>query len=407
MPTGTRPHAIRLAQRGTPREINRQIVLNLIRARQPLSRADLARLMSARRAAVSVLVKDLIDEGLVFEGSKGEALRGRKPQFLYIDTRKRCIAAVDLRPTRTSVMLTDVVGQPLIGPSTFATPRDSKRCISTLADRIRMLLDEHREAGRCEGIGVVVPGMVDRTGSRVLFAPRLDWKDVEFREPLAAATGLPVHIENSGKAGALAQLWTARGDAAPPADFVFISVSDGLGVGVVVGGRLLRGQHNIGGEFGHIPLNVDGPPCACGANGCWEAYVSNLATLSRYFGRPLSPHEPVPPEFATFTVDDLIARVRGGDRKAAAALHATARYLGLGFGALMNAVDPARIYLSGEITTVWDLIESTVTRAVSERVLAPASPTPEIVLVPASEIPRLRGAAALVSAPAFAAPDVA
>src|SRR6187399_110031 len=97
------PSAFQLAQRGTPREINRRIALNLIRARQPLSRADLARLMGTRRAAVGVLVKDLIDDGLVFEGAKGETRRGRKPQFLYIETRKRCIVAVDLRPTRVSV----------------------------------------------------------------------------------------------------------------------------------------------------------------------------------------------------------------------------------------------------------------------------------------------------------------
>jgi N-acetylglucosamine repressor len=400
-------NAFRLAQRGTLREINRRIALNLIRARQPLSRADLARMMGARRGLVSVLVKELIDEQLVFEGAKGEAVRGRKPQFLYIDTRTRCIVAVDLRPTRTSVMITDVVGEPLVGESSFATPQDPARFIKALAQRIRALLDAHKEFGRCEGVGVVVPGMVDLTGSRVLFAPRLDWKDVPLRERLASAIGLPVHIENSGKAGALAQMWIARSDGPPPPDFVFLSISDGLGVGVVTGGRLLRGRHNIGGEFGHMPLNVDGPPCACGANGCWEAYVSNLATLSRYFGRQLSPHEPIPREFATFTVDDLIARARGGDGKAIAALQSTARYLGLGIGAMVNVVDPSRIYVSGEITTAWHLIEPVVSAAIGERVLPAAAPPPSMVLVPAGDVPRLRGAAALVVAPAFAAPEVA
>src|SRR5687768_2125324 len=397
-------NAFRLAQRGTLREINRRIALNLIRARQPLSRADLARMMGARRGAVSVLVKDLIDEKLVFEGAKGEAVRGRKPQFLYIETRTRCIVAVDLRPTRTSVMITDVVGEPLVGESSFATPQDPNRFIKTLVARIGVLLDEHKEFGRCEGVGVVVPGMVDLAGSRVLFAPRLDWKDVPLRERLASAIGLPVRIENSGKAGALAQMWIARSDGPPPPDFVFLSVSDGLGVGVVTGGRLLRGHHNVGGEFGHMPLNVDGPPCACGANGCWESYVSNLATLSRYFGRQLSPREPIPREFATFTVDDVIARARGGDSKAIVALHSTARYLGLGLGAMINVVDPSRIYVSGEITTAWNLIEPVVSAAIAERVLPAAAPPPPIVLVPAGDVPRLRGASALVVAPAFAAP---
>jgi len=89
-------NTFRLAQRGTPRGINRLFALNVIRTRQPVSRADLARL-GTTRGAVSVLVRNLIDDGLVFEGAKGEALRGRKPQFLYVDARQRCSVAVDLR----------------------------------------------------------------------------------------------------------------------------------------------------------------------------------------------------------------------------------------------------------------------------------------------------------------------
>jgi predicted NBD/HSP70 family sugar kinase len=188
---------------------------------------------------------------------------------------------------------------------------------------------------------------------------------------------------------------------------VFVSVSDGLGVGVVVGGELLRGQHNIAGEFGHVPLNIDGPRCACGATGCFEAYVSNLATLSRYFGRDLRGPRPLPAKAALLTVDDLIARARAGDGKATAALQATARYLGLGLGALINAFDPPRIYLGGEITGAWDMIEETVRTGLAERALTPSAAATPIQVVPLEQYPRLRGAAALVSAPAFAAPVVA
>ena len=121
---------------------------------------------------------------------------------------------------------------------------------------------------------------------RVLHAPTLGWRDVDLREPLAAATGLRVQIENSGRACALAQMWALRaGTAQSPGDLVFVSVSDGVGVGVIMNGEVLRGRHNIAGEFGHVPLSLDGPRCSCGSNGCWEAYVSNRATLARYFGR--------------------------------------------------------------------------------------------------------------------------
>ena len=312
------PQNLRVATRGTTREINRRIALNLIRTNQPISRADLARLMGTRRGAVSLLVTELIEDGAVFEGATGEARRGRKPTFLYVDSRKRCVVAVDIRPTRTFVMVTDLVGRQLASVTSFPTERDPKRFVADLVKRIKAILVDHKDLGRCQGVGVVVPGMVESGAGRVLLAPNLGWKDVSLRDPIASALGLPVQIENSGKACALAQLWASR-DAKAPTNFVYITVSDGLGVGIVMDNELVRGQHNIAGEFGHVPLNIDGPRCGCGATGCWEAYVSNLATLSRYFGRDLR-ERPMSADAAALTVDDLIARARGGDGKAMAAL---------------------------------------------------------------------------------------
>ncbi len=399
------PQNLRVATRGTTREINRRIALNLIRTNQPISRADLARLMGTRRGAVSLLVNELIEDGAIFEGATGEAKRGRKPTFLYIDSRKRCVVAVDIRPTRTFVMVTDLVGRQLASVTSFPTERDPKKFVSDLVRRIKAILVEHKDLGRCQGVGVVVPGMVESEAGRVLLAPNLGWKDVKLRDPISAGLGIPVQIENSGKACALAQLWATR-DAKAPSNFVYITVSDGLGVGIVMGGELVRGQHNIAGEFGHLPLNIDGPRCGCGATGCWEAYVSNLATLSRYFGRDLR-ERPVSADIAALTVDDLIARARGGDGKALAALLSTARYLGLGLGSVVNAIDPSQVYIGGEITAAWDLIEPTVRSALAERALTPPAGATPITIVPPEQYPRLRGAAALVAAPSFAERGVA
>jgi predicted NBD/HSP70 family sugar kinase len=242
---------------------------------------------------------------------------------------------------------------------------------------------------------------------RVLQAPTLGWRNVDLREGLAAATGIPVQIENSGRACALAQLWAMHDEVTSTSDLVFVTVSDGLGVGVIVQGELLRGRHNIAGEFGHVPLALDGPQCSCGAHGCWEAFVSNRATLARYFGRAAEAHAEPPAEQRDFTVEDLIARARAGDVKASAAVQATARYLGLGLANVINVLDPPRVFIGGEITAAWDLIEGTVRAALSERTLTPAAGATTIRTVSAGEYPRLQGAAALVTAPAFAAPVVA
>ena len=400
------PHKFQIAKQRTSREINRQIALNLIHTHQPISRADLARLMGLRRGAVSLIINELLKDAAVFEGMTGEVRRGRKPTFLYIDSRGRSIVAVDIRVSGTYIMVTDRLCRPLVGPINFPTQHDPDKLVAELSKRINQVLADHKEVGDCDGVGVVVPGMVDQRTSRILHAPTLGWRDVDIRESLSAATGLPIQIENSGKACALSQLWAARGDSAI-SDLAFLTVSDGVGVGIIVGGEILHGRHNIAGEFGHVPLNIDGPRCPCGATGCWEAYISNLATLSRYFGRNLQEAKPIPAEMAAFTIEDLIARARAGDAKASAAIQSTARYLGLGLASIINAIDPTRIYVGGEITTAWDLIEQTVREGLAERALTPAASNPDIRVVAAVDYPRLRGAAALVAAPAFAAPAVA
>ena len=401
------PARFKVATRGTSREINSRIVLNLVRTHQPISRADLARAMAVSRAAVSLIVNELLARKLVFEGAAGQTVRGRRPKFLYINARRRSVVAVDVRASETFLMLADLMGKPVTGVISFPTVRDPKAFVSTLAGRIKALLAEHPDASGCEGIGVVVPGMVEHLTMRVLHAPTLGWRDVDLREGLAAATSLRVQIENSGRACALAQMWALRtGTAQSQGDLVFVTVSDGVGVGVVMNGEVLRGRNNVAGEFGHIPLSLDGPRCSCGSNGCWEAYVANPATLARYFGRPMNtgPHDV---KDRQFTVEDLVARARGGDAKAIAAIEATARYLGLGMASVINALNPACVYVGGEITLAWDLIEGAVRAALAERVLTPAAAATELRVVAATEHPRLQGAAALVIAPAFAAPVVA
>lgn len=400
------PRRFQIAKRRTSREINRQIALTLIRTHQPVSRADLSRLMGTRRGAASVLVNELLKEGLIFEGAMGEGGgRGRKPTFLYIDSRERYVIAVDIRATRTYLMATDLLGKPLVGITNFPTNRDLKVLISELSKRIKSMVADHRSNATCQGVGVVVPGMTDPGSGRVLHAPTLGWRDVDLKDVLSAATGLPVQIENSGRACALAQVWATRGGHS--GNLAFVSVSDGVGVGIVANGEIIRGRNNIAGEFGHVPLSIDGPRCSCGATGCWEAYVSNLATISRYFGRNANEAQPISADNAAFTIEDLIARARNGDGKALAALLSTARYLGLGLASIINAVDPGRIYIGGEITAAWDLIEAAVKAAMAERALTDLAARTELRTVSVDEHPRLKGAAALVAAPAFAAPMVA
>ncbi|MBV9775331.1 MAG: ROK family transcriptional regulator [Gemmatimonadetes bacterium] len=397
----------RLATRTTSREINRQIVLNLVREHQPISRADLARRMNIGRGRVTSLVNELLEDGSVLEGDTVDAPRGRKPKMLYVRTGDRLVVAIDVRFSRTYVMLSDFAGTQ-IALETFKTELDPGRLTEELASRVQRLLATYGDAGRCEGVGLVVPGMVDQKTGRVLNAPQLGWLDVALRDPLAAATGLPVFMENAPIACALAQMWMGQRGGDATSDFAYVSVFDGVGAGVVVNGQIVRGAGHTAGEFGHIPLYPDGPRCLCGARGCLEAHTSNLATLARYFGVELSAPgtRPMLAESGV-TVPELITRARTGDAPARSALEDTGRYLGLGLAMIVNALNPARIFVGGEITGAWDLIEPHVRAEIAERALTRTAAQTPIIPDLTTSNPRLRGATALVAAPVFAAPQVA
>src|SRR5262245_49001062 len=131
------PNRFQVATRGTSRHINRQIALTLIGSHQPISRADLARRMKMRRGAVGLLVQELLNERHIVEGTTGETPRGRKPTLLYINTRQRSSVAVDIRASRTFLMLADSMGRPRSVIVSMPTARDPKRLASALAARIK------------------------------------------------------------------------------------------------------------------------------------------------------------------------------------------------------------------------------------------------------------------------------
>ena len=395
-----------MATRWTTRDVNRQIVLNLVQEHQPVSRADLARRTGLGRGMITDLVNSLIEERMIYEGATAAAPRGRRPTLLHIRTQDRFVIGIDVRFSRTYLTLCDFAGRQL-ALETFGTIFDPPELVAELSARIARMLEAHGARSRCEGIGLVVPGLVDRPTGRVAFSPQLGWRDVQIRDALAQATGLPVDIENAPIACALAHLWLGPRPSEVDS-FVYLTVSDGVGAGIVVNGQVIRGQGNSAGEFGHVAISLDGPLCLCGNRGCLEAYTSNLATLARYLGfDPSLPDTSRRLRETAFTMEDLIARARSGDATARDALQQSGRYLAIGLGAIVNALNPGRIYIGGEIAEAWDMIGEEVEGAVATRVMARNAARTPITPEPGTAHPRLRGATALIVAPMFAAPQVA
>jgi predicted NBD/HSP70 family sugar kinase len=363
------------------RDINRRVLLNLIRTRQPLSRADLARFSGLQRSTVSLIVEELVDDLWVLEGPTGRLPRGRRPTYLRLND-ERVIVGIDIRPILTTVALADVNGR-FASREVMPTPAGPKAAVDELAARVRKLI---RSCGgkQVEGIGVSLPGRIERGSGKLVFAPNLKWPEYDIRGPLEEAAGLGVEIENAANACVLAAVWF---DHIESRNMVVVTVSEGIGTGILVNGELVRGLSGLAGEFGHVPLDLNGPVCSCGSRGCWEVFASNRAAL-RYYRESTAQ-----PEGLTF--GDLLDLAERDDAHAVQALETMARYLGRGMRMLVAGMDPEQILVIGDLTRSWNRVGPIVQAEVQAQVL-PGGLAPRLVPIHEGGMARLRGAIALV-----------
>jgi predicted NBD/HSP70 family sugar kinase len=372
---------VQLASSETARRINRDIVLELIRAGQPISRADLARTSGLQRSTVSQIVEQLIRERWVREGPVASAPRGRRPTLLGLNEDLVAIA-VDIHPSQAGGALVDLNGQ-LLSHSAVCLTADAAASTRLLADTMRRMAKTLTRQ-TLEGIGVSVPGRVDPVSQRLIFAPNLHWPEFDLKRTIETRLRLPVKMENAATACLLAELTFSRMDGVR--DAVLVTVSEGVGTGVFANGQLLLGHHGMAGEFGHVPLDESGPRCACGQKGCWETFASCRAAL-RYF-RELQPGA------RTTDFHRLLHMAEEGDPAAAGALEKQAAWIGRGLSMIIAALSPSAILIAGDITTAWHRFGPVIEREAARRTLAGAPPLIRPTLE--SEIARLRGAAALI-----------
>jgi predicted NBD/HSP70 family sugar kinase len=389
----------------TARDINRRIVLNLIRNHQPISRADLARHSGLQRSTVSVITEKLIEEEWVKEGASGHVPRGRRPRFLHLNKERVGIIGVNVRPATTTIGLADLDAN-FVAQESLPTAKDPERFIADLAPRLRNLIETRPEISY-EGIGVSLPGRVDLNSQRLVFAPNLGWEPIDLKTPLEEATGLQVELENAANACALAEFWFGpRREGVR--NLVAVTVSEGIGTGLILNHQLARGSTGMAGEFGHITIVDEGLECGCGNRGCWEAYASNSAAIRYYTASSSTVRNgktPARPLGAAPVFDDILRLAEQGDSKAVDAINQMARYLGIGIALLVTGLAPDVIVVVGEITRAWNRVGPIIDAMVKSRSFTHAS-TRVVPTDPAGD-PRLRGTIALVLQKHFGAPSVA
>jgi N-acetylglucosamine repressor len=373
----------------TIRDINRQIVLNYVREREPISRATLARETALQRSTISEIVEALTGEGLVEEIGEGQSTGGRRPTLLRLRTIGAIAIGVNITPTYTTIATSDLAGI-VLQKESFQTDPDSDRTL----DRIIKVIRKFADLGSIEGVGISIPGLVAPATGDVIFVPYFKWRDLPVAERISQATGLPVTIDNDANAVALAELWFGRAETMDARDFIFVLVADGVGTGIIFDGQVYRGVRGAAGEFGHMIVGSDAPvPCSCGNDDCWEAFASERAATARY--QTLSGASSAP------DFDTLIDRALAGEQEAQSALTETARYLAIGISNLVVGFSPEAVIVGGAITRAWSLIEQTLTEKI-ERSVRRGVPSARILRSTLNGDPTLMGALSLILTSKFA-----
>ncbi|MGH9942550.1 MAG: ROK family transcriptional regulator [Pyrinomonadaceae bacterium] len=385
------------ARASTIRDINRQIVLNYVRDREPISRAEIARETDLQRSTISTIVEDLKTLGLIEEVGEGESTGGRRPTLLRLRAAGAMAIGVDITPAGTTVARSDLAGR-IHEREELPTGVDREKLVRGIAAAVKKF------AGRAgqievEGVGVSLPGLVDPESGRAIYIPYFKWRDWPVAREIARATGLDVTIDNDANAAALAALWFGRPEVSEARDFIMVLVAEGVGTGIVFDGQIYRGERSAAGEFGHmiVGAGTDAPvACSCGNRDCWEAFASGRAAVARYLGRAGQRDGKGAPDLG-----QVVDRALAGERAAVDALEETAHYLGIGISNLIVGLSPETVVVGGPIARAWSLVEGALNETI-QRSIRRGLPSAHIVPSILGDQPTLTGAISLVLARKFA-----
>lgn len=338
-------------------------LLRIVRAAQPIPRVAVARRLGVHRRRITVLVRPLIDSGVLREGVPERSAHravGRPPIGLSLRGEKDFLVGVNIGVSQVHLGAATVDGS-ILAEERFPTapePEIAMAEIRSAVERLSARLPDRSLAV----VGVSVVGPTDSEQSKLLYAPHLGWRDI----PVAKLLNLdvPVLVENNATAAAVYESQRRRRQSATKTagDFVVVRSGTGIGVGLVLGGEVFRGTTgaDIAGEFGHMTIVAGGKACTCGNFGCWERYASAASAVELYTGDSQRAKMRGALRFT-----DLVARASAGERRAQVTLERVGTHLGIGIGNVICGLGVANVVLSGELVHGWRFIETSARAAIA------------------------------------------
>jgi predicted NBD/HSP70 family sugar kinase len=330
---------------------NRERVIELLRTRGALTRADLARLLDCSRATVSNVVAALHHDGLVVETEARDAgvqpRQGRPGTLLTLNPSAGAAVGIDFGHTHVRVIVANLA-HTVVSESSRPLMRDHD-ALHTLQIATSMTEEALSAAGvpraKVIGVGAGLPGPLNkRTGAVGSSSIAPSWVGLRPADELGTRLGLPVLVDNVGNLGALAEVTWGAGQGADVA--VYIKIGTGVGAGFVISGRLFRGSCGTAAEFGHMTVDPAGQICRCGNRGCLETYVSLPALLEQlraHYGADLTAH-------------DLVTLALAGDRACTRVLTDAGQRIGAAAAIICNLLNPDRVIVGGDLAAAYDIM---------------------------------------------------
>ncbi|MBA9028715.1 ROK family transcriptional regulator [Peribacillus huizhouensis] len=387
------------------KSLNRSVILNTIRKKGGISRADIAKTTKLTPPTVSNLVKELLETEMIIETSLGVSSGGRKPTLLTLNSDMFHVIGLDIGSHHLKIILTDING------------RIRKKQIHPIPDSITNegLLDlmitsiyaiqknEQIDRNKIIGIGIGMHGIVDVDQGVSVFAPNLKLKNIGIKDALEKEFQMVVQIENDARAMSLGELWFGNGHGDD--SIVCINVGRGIGAGIIINGQVFRGEHYISGEIGHMAIDLNGPKCTCGNYGCLQTFASGPAIVES-LKKELKLGESSILSNKENEIDGevIYQAALAGDLLSKNILNKAGRYLGVGVTNLIHTVNPKRIVISGGVSNAKEFILESVKKTIEQRALTDSAKQTEVIISKFGADATVMGAIALILAQLFATP---
>lgn len=376
---------------------NKILVRNLVRTSGPLSRNSLAKLTGLSPSTVTIIVKDLLDEGIIHEVGCDKSTGGRKPVNLALCADAAGVSALGLQQGYVVVGIVDLQNRMVAQRQYPADTSRPEKVARFIGERLR---DLSKEAGfpyeRLLRAGLASPGIIDIEQGVLERSVNLGWGSVPIRDLLQKELGVTVDIENVSNAAVLAH--HLYGQGAGHSNIVYITLSVGISAGVIMNGRIFGGKGGYACEVGHMAIDLEkGPVCNCGNRGCLESLCGLNAVLQRIAERnPGLAQTGCPRDF-----EDVAAAARAGDSVTTEVLNETGDWLGVAITNLIHLFHPEMVILGGELSRLSSALTDRINEVVNRRALSEFRNSVRIVVSDMPD-PALKGAAAIALQKVFA-----